>query len=340
MTKVSMKDIAESLGISRPTVSLILNGHADKLRISEETVSKVFAEAEKQGYVRNELARSVRRGRTDVIAFVGGGGTSYVMEILEGMNRALQENSYTLKLMIPDEQTTISDLIRQCREQMVSGIVCRALSDLELAELKEASLKYDIPVVQADNSFAAPWCGRVVSDDVSGSLQAVRHLVSQGVRKIGFMGASEKKGYVNLRRKGFLEGMKEASLKFPSSMELKIPQSVAWNEELCSHVADYILKNKPEALVCSSDPFAMKVLAAISSCGLKIPEDILVSGYGNLEYCEFSNPPLTTVAQPFRRIGYEAALLILNHIKHGTDYRQDILLPVELIIRKSSCKTI
>lgn len=351
---VTMKDIANAAGVSRPTVSQVLSGQrAGGVQLSAVTRERVLETAARMGYHRNELARAVKRGRTNVIAFVGPGAASYDMRIIAGINAGLQERGFTLKMFLLDAGCTLDDVIhqywktashtldnaiRQCREQMVAGIICRSLQPDDLEQLHQALAPSGIPVMQVDGGFQCGWCSRVMSDDITGGRMAVEHLISLGHRRIGLLAVAGERRYTEPRRQGYRIGLKDAGIAADPELEATISNALEWKENEQALVS-YLQKQRPTAVFCVADPLAMKMLIAASQLGIKVPEDLSVVGYADLDYASFSSPLLTTIAQPFEEEGYLSAASLVDIINSTEPHVPvDLKLPVKLVVRNSTAK--
>ena len=346
---VTMKDIANAAGVSRPTVSQVLSGQrAGGVQISAVTQKRVLETAIRLGYHRNELARAVKRGRTNVVAFIGGASTSYDMRIIAGINAGLQERDFTLKMFILGAShsfddairqspaavsQSLDDAIRQCREQMVAGIICRSLQPADLEQLRQALVPSGIPVMQVDGGFLCDWCGRVMSDDIAGGRMAAEHLLSLGHRRIGLLAVTGELRYSEPRRQGYRLALKNAGITPDPDLEVTISDHLELDEEQRRILTGYLRKLRPTAVFCVADPLAMKMLAAANQAGIKVPEELSVVGYADLDYASFSIPLLTTIAQPFEEEGRLAAASLVDII-NSTEPQipVDLKLPVKLVL--------
>ena len=210
---VTMKDIGIAAGVSRQTVSQVLNGLREGgVHISPVTRERVMEKARHLGYHRNELARAVKRGRTDVIAFIGGGYTSFEMRTIAGINAGLKECGFTLKMFLLNAGHSLDDAIRQCREQMVAGVICMSQQLNALEQLHRSLVQSGIPVMQVDEGVQCDWCGLVRSDDVAGGRMAVEHLLSLGHRRIGLLAAEGDNRYAVMRSQGYHAAMAAAGI--------------------------------------------------------------------------------------------------------------------------------
>jgi LacI family transcriptional regulator, galactose operon repressor len=334
---ITMKTVAEAAGVSRATVSYVLNGRQQEKgsRVNPETVAKVEKTAAQLGYRRNELARSVRTGKTNVFGFLGSMGTSYTMDIINGIAKSCTASNYLLKFFPLDEQTAIENIAKQCIEQRLSGVICRSLTEHELDILHQELQNFDMPIVLVDNSFSHNWCSRVISDDIAGAQLAVEYLLKLGHQKIANISNSLANGFSFMRNSGYRRALANAGIAKSDKLTCIVPQMYELTESFVTTIKRLLTEQQPTALFCSSDPIAMKALKVAGSMGLRVPEDISIIGYAGLNYTQLANPALTTVKQPFINMGKKAAEILINEVTDQTQI-QEIRLPVELIVREST----
>ena len=337
---ITMQNIADKAGVSKGTVSYVLNGKQKKARINQETCEKVIAIAESLGYRRNAIAQSMKTGKTNVIGFIGGLYSSYCMDIIKGINDVTSKENYMLKLLPTENMEQVKNAARQCVEQRLAGIICRSLTEEELEILRKELEPNNIPIVLVDNSFSHNWCSRVISDDFKGAKQATQYLLDLGHFRIGHITNSLKnKGFAKTRCDGYLEIMKtiDGFNAVNSVCEISDPTDLSYEifNSFRDKVVNYIKSYKPTAIFCGSDPIAMKIFIIASELGLKIPDDISIIGYANLDFSILANPSLTTVRQNFQKMGKKTAEILHKEI-NGCQKKTQIKLPVKLIIRNSA----
>ena len=338
---VTAKDIAKEAGVSRPTVSLVLSGRYQRdLKISEAVAERVKAAARKLNYHRNAVACSMRSGKTNVVGFLGDlgeVGNSYMMAQIDGMTDALQKNNYLLKLFSLKENN-FHELCDQCVEQRLAGVICRTTDEELLEYLHIQCSENKIPVVLLGNSIHHDWCPRVVTDAERGMELAVDHLVQTGCRRIGYVNVTKEMGLVIARKKGFLRAMKKHKGKIENAGILDFPFGFTMQKEHYVLLDEFYRESHPDALVCVSDTVAMKVEVWAYSRNIRIPENLAVTGFANLDFAMLAVPPLTTIAQPIKEMGIMAAETVLQMAQQDEATADDVVLPVELIIRDSTAK--
>ena len=331
---ITMQDIATKAGVSKGTVSYVLNGKHKKARINQETCAKVIAIAESLGYRRNAIAQSMKTGKTNVIGFIGGLYSSYCMEIIKGINDAASKDNYLLKLLPTENIEQVRNAARQCVEQRLAGVICRSLTEKELDILRKELEPNNIPIVLVDSSFSHDWCSRVISDDFEGAKMATEYLLKSGHRKIGHVTNSLTKGFAQKRYDGYTKVMADNGLEVQGD-EICITSDINKMSNIeRNKIKTFIKQQKPTAIFCASDPLAMELINIASELKIRIPDDLSIIGFGDLEYASFATPELTTVKQPFIKMGQKASNILFSEIKEKS-IKQEVKLPVKLIIRDS-----
>jgi len=341
-----MQDIANMAGVSRSTVSFALSGQ--KLKngdIPRETRDRIIAAAKKLGYKRNELACSVRRGYSKTIAYlVGGADYSFSLPLIIGVSSTVQARGYFFKLLMLNHDLDLQSALSQCASQMVAGVICGNIQHDKLDMLRHELEPLGMPIVLADNNVPHDWCLSVTSDEVAGAKMAAEHLLKLGHRRLGMIsyGLPGCPDQINqspsniLRRKGFLEALTQAGLQHEPHMEMRDAEPEGKKVPAIAH---FLKEAKPTAVFCVTDYLAAETLRAAYSIGLRVPQNLSVVGYGDLEVARYNNPPITSILQPFEDIGASAAGALLDRIEgKESNPAQNIILPVHLVKRESSAK--
>jgi len=339
---ISMSDIAEKAGVSRSTVSLVLNRRHEALRISEATSQRVLEAAAALGYRPNEMARAVATGKNHVLGFLAAEPSAeYIAAMLTGAIEEAQTQDYLVKVMRLGDDENDRRVVQRCIESRLAGVVCVYLQD----DLQDELVRYNIPIARLDSSSERPLGVRVTSDDSNGSRLAVEHLVALGHRRIGFIGGDREGTTSRQRERGYREGMKTHGLMI-SERDVRYGN---WETNRTMEATREVLTaarppaERPTALLCANDVIAMAVLRAAHSLGLRVPEDLSVVGFANLAFSEYADPPLTTVAQPFQEMGRMAVRCLLaeqeGEDQEDTDSRPhavEQVLPTRLVVREST----
>ena len=334
---ITMTHIAEKAGVSRATVSLILNGRDSALRISDTTRRRVVEVARENGFRRNELLHSAVSGKNRMIGFlVKSPRPEAPARILDGALMAAEEPGYTIKVMRLSGSQLDHGVINRCVELRLAAVIALYLPRETLETLHAELAAYRIPLAVLDTHTSLGWGVRVDADDVQAFGLAVEHLVSLGHRRIAFVSGVPGQAMSGQREAAFAQAMKKH----------RLPQGRVVHGHLdrtrTLEVTTSLLESpsRPSAIIGITDAIGMGVLAAARRAGLDVPRDLSVVGYGGASLVEYSDPPLTTVVQPFEEIGKVAVQRLMEraHSEEGTfqDSAHQTLLPARLVVREST----
>jgi len=333
---VSIKDIAREAGVSHTTVSRGLRGSS---LISEETTQRIQETAFKLGYLPSAAARSLKTNRSQALGvIVSNIDDPYFSEILQGIEEIAQRSNYSLFMAAsqrdPERETCI---VQAMREHRVDGvIICSTpFSD----EQSRIFSKYGIPIVVVNNQAVEDYRYSIYHDDVHGSRQITRHLIQLGHQRIAYLGNSISGRTTQDRLAGFRQGMEAAGLPVPNLYLYETPGSEPEKGILAS---DHFLAlaNRPTAVICFNDMLAIGMLKALQQRGVRVPEEISITGFDNIIFSNYTNPPLTTFDQPKRFIGQKAAELILSLLdltsRENVPDQKIQVLQGKLLVRRST----
>ncbi|OGV55975.1 MAG: hypothetical protein A2017_07870 [Lentisphaerae bacterium GWF2_44_16] len=337
---VTMKDIAKAAKVSRPTVSIVLNGRSTQIRISDETKKIVEETAERLGYRRNDIARSMVTGKTNCIGFVDSDIVSeYSSRILSGIIKECNEKNYFVKIFPYYEEVYFKDVVKRIIEQRPAGLICRSLSEEMLECLRKEAFNLGIPIAVTGSSFPHDWGIRIVTDDEDGASQATKHLIDLGHKHIAHVNFSWKRGFAELRKSGFLKTMASYSLKVTPN-HIVLLKNINKAEELIGKLFD--LPEIPTAIFCATDEIAAIAIRAARKKRLNVPDDISITGFADMKISRLTDPSLTTVSEPFDKIGKIAADELIKEIERPSkryfSKAMEKKIDLKLIIRNSTCK--
>ncbi len=333
---VTIKDIAQKAGVSHSTVSRALR---DNSLISAETRKLVQETALELSYLPSTAARSLKTNRSQVLGvIVSNIDDPYFSEILQGMEEVAQASSYSLFISAsqhdPEREQTIVKVMRQHRVDGV--IICSTpFSD----EQNQQFSKYGIPIVVVNNQSAEEYRYSIYHDDLDGSRQITQHLINLGHTKIAYLGNSRSGRTTQDRLAGFCQQMQLAGLSISPDYMYEIPGS---EPEYTSRALNHFfgLRDRPTALICFNDMMAIVLLKALQQRGIQVPEEFSITGFDNIVFSDYTNPPLTSFDQPKRFIGQKAAELLLGLLEttpgNNPPNRKSQMLKGNLLVRKST----
>ncbi len=327
----TIRDVARHAKVGVGTVSRVLN---DSPLVSDDARRRVHRTIDELGYRRSSTARNLSLGRTQMIGVVAPFFTSNsVLERLRGVVTKLRDHGdYDLVLFdvetLPQRNDAFSSFARTDR---VDGLLVMSLrpSDEEVDSLRREGL----PVVLVD--VRHPALPRVVIDDVLGGQMATEHLLDKGHTRIGFIGdAPTPFGFTSSeqRRQGMARALRRAGLRRLDDYEMRGPHGREEARELAERLLR--LPDPPTAIFAASDVQAMGVLAAARSMRLRVPQDLAVIGFDDIEVAEVLG--LTTVHQPLRETGARGVELLLTAIDGIGGEPTEELAPLTVIARRTT----
>ena len=172
-------------------------------------------------------------------------------------------------------------------------------------------------------------------DDRSAGYRAVSHLIGTGCRRIGMINCAYRYKYARHRKEGYLQALKEAGLSFDPSLYVSIP-AIDYTLAYSAAMQVMCTMPPPDALFACSDVLAAAAVNAAHSRGIRIPDELSVIGFDNVETSKMTLPPLTTIAQPSRQLGQQACSILLERIQNPRLPHRQILLSTEMVIRGST----
>lgn len=330
----TIHDVAREAGVSRGTVSRVLNGGHYVSPAAQEAVN---AAIRRTGYVVNRHARSLITGRSDSIGFLLTEPQERFFEdpnfnvLLRGCTQALAAHDIPLLLMLAGTEDERRRLTRYITAGHVDGVllVSSHSGDPVAEQLRDAG----VPLVMCGKPVGiGSKVSYVAADDRDGARDMVRHLVSLGRRRVGMVtGALDAPGGVE-RLAGYREVLTEVGIDFDERLVVSGDYSRASGEV----GAELLLERVPDmdAVFVASDLMAQGVLSALHRAGRSVPEDVAVGGFDDSSAALASRPELTTIRQPYDRISSEMVRVLLAQI--GGEDPAAVILPTELIKRQST----
>ncbi|MGL3149374.1 LacI family DNA-binding transcriptional regulator [Microbacterium sp. A82] len=331
---VSVRDVAIAAGVSVGTVSNVMN-RPDK--VAPATVARVAAAIEELGFVRNDAARQLRAGRSRSIGMIVlDASNPFFAAVARGAEARAEEDRLSVLLGNSDEDPAREEAyIDLFREQRVNGVLITPTSTATemLARLRDAG----VPVVLVDHEMPNSQFCSVSVDDVEGGQLATEHLLQQGRRKLAFVGGPASIPQVEHR----LEGARRAVAEVPgASLEvIEMPALTVLNGRTAGEVISRREPaQRPDGVFAANDLLAVGLLQGLSIFGgMRVPEDIALIGYDDIDFAEATVVPLSSVRQPAQKIGHTAVELLLKVIENPDgEYERRVRFRPELVVRRSS----
>ena len=332
--RVLMEDVARRAGVSVTTVSHVLNDVTGK-RIRAETRERVRQAADELGYVRNEVARSLRTRRLHVIAMVEDEVTTtpFAVGMILGAQAAASRLGWLIVHIHTGVDTAAEDAdIHAIRKRQVDGFLYVRMYHQEVVL---PSALQGLPTVLVDGTCRDPSIPSIVPDEFSGGRTATRELIHYGHTAIAFINNVDDIAAARGRLAGYRSALDEAGLDFrPEYVVSEIPDAVGGLRAAHKLLS---LPGRPRAIFCFSDRMAMGVYHAAHERGLRIPDDVSIVGFDNQHsICDGLFPGLTTVALPHYEMGAWGARTLIQQLEHPQDGGgEHVALDCPLITRGS-----
>lgn len=331
MDNLKLEDIAKLAGVSRSTVSRVLNSSPNVASGTRKTVEKII---ENSGYHPNLAARSLVSQRTNIIGLVIPKTTEtfftdpYFPQLTQGIAFACNDNHLTLSLFLVGNKEDEAEITpRITRRGMLDGILVQSSEKMNglFTKLQSSSMPY----LALGRPIEEEAVNYIDVDNVRGSKQATNHLISLGYQRIGMITGSAQSSAAIDRTEGFRQAMSKARRKIEPGLVAEGDFS-----ELSGYDAmKKILPHRPDAIFTQSDIMAFGAMRAVREAGLRVPEDIAFVGYDDLPIASVSTTQLTTIRQPITHFGIKAVEMLLDMIEHGTKVANRMILGTELVIR-------
>jgi len=327
---ITIFDVADEAGVSYSTVSRVVN---NKSNVNPQTRERVLRAMAQLGYVGNVPARSLAGGSSRVIGLlVDHLNTSYMGEIIRGIDDALEANNYNLMLYTTHQRKTKeSAYVTKLTRNFADGLLL-VLPRNERAYL-ETLHQRRFPHVLVDYQGYNQHVPCVVTTNRKGAYDATTYLIHLGHRRIGFITGTMEFGCAQERLAGYQAALNDQGIAVDPQLvcegDFLQPQGYACARKLLS------LPVPPTALFVSNDVMAFGAMEAARERGLQLPRDLSIIGFDDIPQAAHVHPPLTTVRQPLEEMGRSAANLLLKYIADPLAEVERVELPTELIIRES-----
>jgi DNA-binding LacI/PurR family transcriptional regulator len=346
---VTIAQVARAAGVSKATVSLVLNGRGGPLRISAATREAVADWAHRLGYQPNHAARNLRRRRSNAISLlVWRLSSAYFTEIAAGVQAATERNGYDVNVVDAGPVDAEVRALRHLRTGASDGVIVatgyHTTRGPALEALRELA-QQGAPLVMLLDRSPDPRIASIRIDDEGGAYLATRHLVSLGHRHIAHI--SIRGGRFDVddaspqfdRYHGYVRALSEANLAVDPTAVVQgaglMAGGRASTAELLSRFPD--ARHRPTAIFVYNDLAAVGVLRGLFEAGLRVPQDMAIVGFHGLELGLFTTPSLTSVSHARAQLGEMGASMLLDLIERPgvAPHPAEQVLPVELVIRES-----
>jgi LacI family transcriptional regulator len=327
MAKVSLKDLAEKLGVSLSTVSKALK---DSYEISADTKKRVLQMADQMGYRVNPYASYLRQQKSRTVAMVVPElNNNFFVQAISGAEVVAREQDYHVLIYVTHENAALEErILKHLQNGRVDGVILSLAATTKTYAPVSELMQCGVPVVFFDRICHEIETAKITTDDFASSFAATEHLIRRGCRDIAFLSLSETLSIDNKRKQGYLEALHKHNLPVEQARIL----TCSGDEKANYRKIKQLLTSEapPDGLFASVEKLALTSYEVCHDLGRKIPEEMKILCFSNLLTAPLLHPPLTTISQPAFEMGQQAAKILLKHLE-----KKKVPLSNENIIIKS-----
>lgn len=336
--KVSLKDIANHLGVSTALVSYVINNKDKKARVGVEMAERIRKAAIEFNYQPNLIAQSLKIGKTNtiglIVADISNPFFSLIARIIEDEAR---KHGYVVIFGSSDESAEKSQLLIDVfLTRQVDAFIIAPTENTE-SQIR-ALQKRGVPVVLIDRYFPNMDADGVMINNFQAAYQAVEHLIKNGRQKIGMMAYDNELVHMHERVRGYKEALKDRGIRFKNSWLKKVSyQNIA--RDLATELKSLLQpKLQVDAFFFATNSLAVESLKVITKTGIRVPEDLAIISFDESDAFDLFYPPVTYVSQSVEDIGRQAVGLVLKRIADRNSKFSRVVVQTKLVIRSSSGK--
>ncbi|OIP00510.1 MAG: hypothetical protein AUJ98_08195 [Bacteroidetes bacterium CG2_30_33_31] len=340
MKNISLKDVAESLGVSTTLVSFVVNGKAKQNGISKATENRVRQKVLELGYHANNFARILRTGKSNTIGVVVSDiSNAYFARICRNIEDYASKEGYNVIFCSSDENCNKENAqIKMLIEKGIDGIILAPTN--KTSDAIDEINKLEIPIILIDRYYPNSNFNYVISDNYIAAQKITQYLVGLGHRNIGFLAMSPTHtSLMTDRIKGYKDCLKKNGIKFNNSwlITLNIKEL---DGEIYDKMSGFLdPENNITAIISTNNRVTVAAIDYINRNGKKIPEDLSLITFGFLDVYKIIRPPITAVQLFAEKIGDKAAEMLLSKLSNNKIKIKNVIIDT-LMHERESCKRI
>jgi DNA-binding LacI/PurR family transcriptional regulator len=333
--RATLEEVAQMAGVSRATVSRVVNGSP---KVSPEVRRPVEKAIARLGYVPNRAARSLVTRRSDTIGVIIPAPTArlfadpFFLWFLNGIGTALAPRGIQLVLLMPQSGEEENRLEQYVAAGHIDGVVLTGLHGED--PLPERLAARGVPVVVNGTPPRGAQASYVDADNRGGATAAAAHLLAQGRRRVATISGSLDMPAAVDRLSGYRDALEAAGLPVDHALE----EVGDFNQDGAARAMHLLLDRRPDldGVFVASDSMAVMALGVLQGSGRRVPDDVAVVGFDDHPIAGTTRPPLTSVRHPIEAMSREMVRLLLDRIDAGDGLPRQVMFPTELVVRESS----
>jgi DNA-binding LacI/PurR family transcriptional regulator len=331
----TISDVAKRAGVSVATVSRVINGVASVQPASIEAVNRAIGELQ---YKPNSIGRNLRRAETNrIIVLQPSIANPFFSRVVRGIEAEARGAGYQIMLCDTDNDPAREQMYLDMLDCRVADGAIFITSCMEPSAYRSIAQRH--PIVHCCEYYDDDALSSVAMDNVAAAKTAIEYLIGIGHRRIGFLSAYNKYLTVGQRYRGYVQALDEAGI--PADPSLSMVTGPIHDDQICDQTLKCAagiahMENRPTALFCSSYMVAIAAIHAIKAEGLRVPEDMSVMGFDDIEMARLFDPGITTIYIPKHVIGREAFRLLIKRRDDLNEPTQRIIAEHSVVIRSST----
>ena len=338
MSKVTLKELAKELNVS---VSTVCRAFADSYEIGDETKKRVFDLAKQMGYVPNPYAGSLRNRKTKTIAIIVPELTNnFFIQAISGAELVAQEKDYHILVYVTNENFAKEvSITKHLQNGRVDGVIMSLSGNTKRYDHLSELIHTGVPIVFFDRICHEIETAKITTDDFTSGFNATEHLIKNGCRDIAYLSLSENLSIDNKRKQGYFEALNKYDLPIKPDRMIKCNGDESSNYKKIKQL--FTTSKKPDGVFASVEKLALSTYYVCNDLTIKIPNEVKIISFSNLQTAPLLNPPLTTITQQAYEMGKKAGTILFKHLdgKRREIPNENIIIKSELIVRESTKMT-
>lgn len=333
---MNLKELAKALNLSISTVSKAMR---DSYEISEATKKEVKEKAIELNYQANPFASSLRKQKSKTIALVIPEiANNFFTLAINGVESIAQEKGYHVLIYLTHEDAVKeAEIVKILQNGRVDGILISTTSNTSDAKHLEALMQKEIPLVLFDRVIDKLTTPKITTDDYNSGLRATEHLIKQGCKKVAFLSISSDLSICTKRMNGYQDALKNIDSKINQNLLIQCNNDDNFSKNQIRKLLSR--KLRPDGIFASVEKLAIMAYEVCEELGIRIPEDVKIISFSNLQTATLLNPSLTTITQPAFEMGREAASILFRLIeKKGSNFILDKTVLKSTLIERNSTR--
>jgi LacI family transcriptional regulator len=330
---MNINEIARLAGVSTATVSRTINGSG---KVKPETAEKVWRVVEDMGYHPSSHAQALASGKSQLIGLIISDITNpFFPELVRSFEEISLQNGFEVIVANTGyDPSRMAHTVRRMIQRKTEGVAVLT-SEMEPALVEQLEMQ-EMPVVFLDTGRKGRHASNIKVDYGMGILEAVAHMVEKGHKRIGYIGGPVKYASARARRRAFIKCLQDHGLSMDDDLIQRGNFKIDGGEAAMKRLLK--MENRPTAVLAANDLSAIGAMQTALGMGLKVPEDISIIGFDDIDFCQLTQPPLTTIRLSRRDIAEKAfdalASIIQDTSKRGGQYK----IGTRLVVRSSTGK--